>query len=36
MDLNGDGVVSYEEFLVSCTSDETISQSVNAFTNVVI
>ncbi len=36
MDLNKDGYVSLEEFLESCQSDETISQSVNAFTNVVI
>lgn len=36
MDLNGDGVVSMEEFLESCQSDETISQSVLAFTDVAI
>ncbi|TRY77271.1 hypothetical protein TCAL_06949, partial [Tigriopus californicus] len=34
MDLNGDGVVSIEEFLESCQNDETISRSVQAFTNV--
>lgn len=33
LDLNGDGVVSMEEFLEACTTDETIYQSVNAFTN---
>eukprot|EP00095_Tigriopus_kingsejongensis_P010694 maker-scaffold261_size233860-snap-gene-1.29 protein:Tk10694 transcript:maker-scaffold261_size233860-snap-gene-1.29-mRNA-1 annotation:"hypothetical protein TcasGA2_TC000296" len=36
MDLNGDGVVSIEEFLETCQNDETISRSVQAFTNVVI
>lgn len=36
LDLNGDGVVSMEEFLEACKADETIYQSVDAFTNSVI
>ena len=36
LDLNGDGVVSMDEFLQVCQADETIYHSVNAFTNSVI
>ena len=36
LDLNGDGVVSMDEFLEACKADETIYQSVDAFTNSVI
>ena len=36
MDLNGDGVVSLEEFLQVCLEDESISRSITAFANVSI
>ncbi len=34
MDLNGDGLVSLEEFLMACTEDDNISKSVIAFSDV--
>ena len=36
MDLNGDGVVSQEEFLQTCLADENVTNSVVAFSNVVL
>jgi len=36
MDLNGDGVVSLDEFLQVCLEDESISRSITAFANVSI
>ena len=36
MDLNGDGVVSMDEFLQVCLEDESISRSITAFANVSI
>jgi hypothetical protein len=36
MDLNGDGVVSLDEFLQTCQTDETMRLSVHAFANVTI
>lgn len=36
MDLNRDGFVSLEEFLHCCQNDDTIAQSIEAFTNVTI
>ena len=36
MDLNGDGFVSLEEFLQTCQSDQTMCESVCAFSNVVV
>jgi hypothetical protein len=36
MDLNGDGMVSMDEFLETCLGDESISRSIVAFSNVVI
>lgn len=35
MDQNRDGVVSMEEFLVSCTKDETITRSICVFDSVI-
>ncbi len=34
MDLNKDGFVSLDEFLSTCHSDDTIRESVAAFTGV--
>jgi len=36
MDLNGDGVVSLEEFLLVCLEDESIRRSIIAFSTVSI
>ena len=36
LDLNGDGVVSMDEFLEACKADETIYQSVASFTNSIV
>ncbi|XP_023343602.1 Kv channel-interacting protein 1 [Eurytemora carolleeae] len=36
MDLNGDGSVSFEEFLESCLEDDQVSGSLASCTNVVI
>lgn len=33
MDLNGDGIVSLDEFLHVCFEDESISRSITAFAN---
>merc|ERR1712008_148527 len=36
MDLNGDGLVSLEEFLDTCLGDEDITRAIVAFSNVII
>jgi len=36
MDLNGDGLVSLEEFLETCLGDENITRAIVAFSNVII
>jgi len=36
LDLNGDGYVSMEEFLQVCMEDDDCSQSISAFSNVII
>jgi len=36
MDLNGDGVVSLEEFLETCLGDENITRAIVAFSNVIL
>ena len=36
MDLNGDGLVSMEEFLESTLQDDSYCQSISAFSNVLI
>ena len=36
MDLNGDGVVSLDEFLETCLGDEHITRSIVAFSNVIV
>ncbi len=36
MDLNKDGYVSLEEFLTTCQTDDTVRESVQAFTGVSI
>ena len=36
MDLNGDGVVSQEEFLETCLGDENITNAIVEFSNVMI
>ena len=36
MDLNGDGVVSQDEFLETCMADHDITNSIVAFSNVII
>ena len=35
-DLNGDGIISRDEFMEACKADESIYQSIDAFTNCVI
>lgn len=36
MDLNGDGVVSFDEFLETCMGDEHITRSIIQFSTVVV
>ena len=36
LDLNGDGIISRDEFMEACKADESIYQSIDAFTNCVI
>ena len=36
MDLNGDGVVSQDEFLETCLADQSITDSIVQFSNVII
>jgi len=36
MDLNGDGLVSQDEFLETCLADGDITNSIVAFSNVII
>ena len=36
MDLNGDGVVSQDEFLETCLADGDITNSIVAFSNVIL